>query len=275
MTEQVPEVTRGTRVSHPRLRWGALRHQPALHQHRDPVTDPLRLGQIAGSEDDSHALPGCQVADDLVELAACGRSQVLGRFVEEEYLGPSDEGKRDVEPSTLPVVQRPEPFHGTPGHADEFEHLTGFVTILALLLLERTPEGLCDVLIDHINTIPWSDMMQGPRRPRRQGFRRCTCHAALTPATDMKVYFAHPLSPRERGTNENTNGLIRDYLPKGTRITTHPVPATSAIAEELGRMSQSSLGMARLHAKHTNAYPLLSSLDINGTSGNQLQGPAD
>ena len=107
MTEQVPEVTRGTRVSPPPLRWGALRHQPALHQHRDPVTDPLRLGQIAGGEDDGHALPGCQVADDLVELTACGRSQVLGRFVEEEQLGPGDEGKRDVELSPLIVIVNP------------------------------------------------------------------------------------------------------------------------------------------------------------------------
>ncbi len=41
-------------------------------------------------------------------------------------------------------------------------------------------------------------------------------HKLFNKNTKVKVYFAHPYSPWERPTNENTNGLIRDYFPKGT-----------------------------------------------------------
>jgi IS30 family transposase len=69
-------------------------------------------------------------------------------------------------------------------------------------------------------------------------------HAALTVAADLPVYFAHAHSPWERGTNENTNGLVREYLPKGTEIT-GDIDYLWAVADSLNDRPRAILGFRK------------------------------
>lgn len=66
-------------------------------------------------------------------------------------------------------------------------------------------------------------------------------HAAITLATDMPIYFAHPHAPWERGTNENTNRLLREYYPRGTDITDDP-NHHQRVAAELNNRPRRILG---------------------------------
>ena len=110
--------------------------------------------------------------------------------------------------------------------------------MLARVPYDRCAERVASILSRRVNDLP--------ERLRRsltwdQGVEMAA-HAKFTVATNVPVFFCDPRSPWQRGSNENTNGLLRQYLPKGTDLSWYSQSELDEIAAKLNRRPRQTLG---------------------------------
>jgi transposase, IS30 family len=182
------------------------------------------------------------------ELKACLRS---GRAVRRRR-GQRRGWDRIVD--AVPIGQRPAEVEGrlVPGHHEGdlirgstasnsavgtiVERTTGYLTLIPLP--RRHDAGtVADAIIEHMSALPpwFAQTLTWDRGTELAQHQRIT-------AAGIQVYFADPYSPWQRGSNENINGLLREYLPKGTDLSQHTPAQLQAIAAELNDRPRKRLG---------------------------------
>lgn len=164
-------------------------------------------------------------------------------------------GRHTKIPHLVPIAQRPEDIaeRRIPGHWE------------GDLLMGKKNRSAVGTLVERKSRYLLLARLPGQTAPKvRQGFTRrlrtlpkalrqtltydrgaeMAEHETLTRALQIRIYFADPHSPWQRGTNENTNGLLRQYLPKGTDLSGLNQRELNRIATRLNTRPRRVLGFA-------------------------------
>ena len=109
--------------------------------------------------------------------------------------------------------------------------------VMLAKVARKDSQTVVDALIKHAHKLPQElyRSLTWDRGPEMADHKRFTL------ATDIKVYFCDPQSPWQRGSNENTNGLLRQYLPKGMDLSAISQSRLNAIARELNERPRKTL----------------------------------
>jgi IS30 family transposase len=101
----------------------------------------------------------------------------------------------------------------------------------------KDTETVINALIKHAHSLP-RELYQSLTWDRGKEMAE---HKRFTLATDIKVYFCDPQNPWQRGSNENTNGLLRQYFPKGTDLSVHSQVQLNTVARRLNERPRKTL----------------------------------
>ena len=101
----------------------------------------------------------------------------------------------------------------------------------------KDTKTVVNALIKHAHKLP-NELYQSLTWDRG---KEMADHKRFTLATDIKVYFCDPHSPWQRGSNENTNGLLRQYLPKGIDLSAYSQAKLNAVARRLNQRPRKTL----------------------------------
>jgi transposase, IS30 family len=174
--------------------------------------DCLRFGARRKRRQDAGQLPGAVRIDGRPAIVAARRR--FGDWEGDTIVG---RGRRG---SLVSLVERK----------------SGF-TLLAQVP-DRRAETVCDAIADRVATLP--------RTLRRTATfdngKEFAEHKRLSAATGLAIFFARPYAAWQRGTNENTNGLVRQYVPKGTDLSATSHRAVAAIQSSLNDRPRKRLG---------------------------------